>query len=201
MRGHTAVSALALVLLIDCGARTTLEAGGPTLRHGSGSTGDDGGESNPGDNGASDGGAVPMMPNPPPTMPSTMPMMPNPPMPMMPNPPTSRQIACGTMSCDSLIQDCCVQVVAGIVVTCAPKGQCALGVSLSCSSAANCPTGRVCCLSQPMRGIPSAMCSPACGIAGGGFVPGIQLCGSTAECPMGSTCVPTPLGASTCNPR
>jgi len=193
MRGHTAVSALALVLLIDCGARTTLEAGGPTLRHGSGSTGDDGGESNPGDNGASDGGAVPMMPNPPPTMPSTMPMM--------PNPPTSRQIACGTMSCDSLIQDCCVQVVAGIVVTCAPKGQCALGVSLSCSSAANCPTGRVCCLSQPMRGIPSAMCSPACGIAGGGFVPGIQLCGSTAECPMGSTCVPTPLGASTCNPR
>jgi len=203
MRGHAAVSAVGLVLVLGCGARTTLEVGsGPTLHPGNGS---EGGGSNADDNGASDGGEAPMMqtpppvmPNPPPMMPSSTPMTPNPP----PTPPSSRRIACGSTSCDSTTEDCCLQVAANVVVTCAPKGQCVFpGVSFSCSSAANCPAGQVCCLSQPIRGTPSAVCIAACGTAGGGFRPSIQLCDSPAECPTGTTCVPTPFGVSTCNPR
>src|SRR5438552_3661634 len=73
--------------------------------------------------------------------------------------------------------------------TCVAKGQCAGGITPSCASSANCPKGEVCCASLGGLGSASATCQPTCGGAGGGGgVPGgggVQLCGTTADCPKG----------------
>jgi hypothetical protein len=56
---------------------------------------------------------------------------------------SSTTITCGTTTCDSTTQECCLSFMGGS--SCAPTGQCQGGASLSCSSGANCASGEVCC--------------------------------------------------------
>ncbi len=89
-------------------------------------------------------------------------------------------LACGGTQCDSTSQECCI--TAG-VQACTQKGQCQ-GAIFTCVGAASCPSGNVCCLSQPAHGQPTAACSSACGANGS-----LYLCASNAGCPEGmSTC-------------
>jgi hypothetical protein len=89
-------------------------------------------------------------------------------------------IHCGPtgVDCDPATQECCAMF--GGSFSCVAKGTCG-GFPLSCSSAASCPTGDVCCLEFGGGGTGSASCTP-------GFCPGIQLCATSAECPTGTRC-------------
>ena len=96
-------------------------------------------------------------------------------------PPTDGGIHCGPtgVDCDPSTEECCAMF--GGAFSCVTKGTCG-GFPISCSSAASCPPGDVCCLELGgPGGGGSASCTP-------GFCPGIQLCETTAECPPGTRC-------------
>ncbi len=100
--------------------------------------------------------------------------------------PVSRPITCGTTTCDSATQECCLSS-SGAAPKCTPKGTCTGGAALSCSSAASCAPGQQCCLTQPTPSAPpSSTCKSAC--SGGGPGGEIPLCTSDAECPAGTRC-------------
>ena len=76
----------------------------------------------------------------------------------------------------------------GAAEKCVAKGKCQ-GLALTCTSAASCTNGDVCCLSFGGGGGTSgATCKKTCGGGGGGGGGGVQLCGSDSECPQGDTC-------------
>jgi Cys-rich repeat protein len=104
-------------------------------------------------------------------------------------------IQCGTATCDSLTEVCCVTFMMQMVnEVCTSPSSCN-GVSLTCSSAENCPPGEVCCadFNQMMA---SSQCQSACK---GGFQ-NPQLCAKDSECPSGQTCRNTPFGYKICRP-
>ena len=138
-----------------------------------------------------------------------------------PTPPKSTApIACGGASCDGATQECCITVGGGpggggstssaggpptdpTSATCTPKGKCGGDIALSCSSAASCTGGQVCCANLNADA-PTAKCQPACG-AGGGTGGGgggqggtAQLCASDKECPKGRTCQDSQAGFKFC---
>jgi hypothetical protein len=108
---------------------------------------------------------------------------------------TGTPIQCGTTTCDSNTQVCCI-TFAGQMMNemCTDPSSCN-GVSLTCSSAANCPNGEVCCadFNQMMA---SSQCQAKCM---GGFQ-NPQLCAKSSECPNGQTCRSTPFGYKVCRP-
>jgi Cys-rich repeat protein len=105
---------------------------------------------------------------------------------------TGTPIQCGTTTCDSDTEVCCVTFMGQTVSeTCTSQTACS-GFSLTCSSAQNCDNGEVCCASFPT----GAQCAPACK---GGFQ-NPQLCASSSECPKGQTCQTTPFGYKICRP-
>jgi hypothetical protein len=109
--------------------------------------------------------------------------------------PPPGDIQCGTATCNASTQVCCITANGQTVnQACTPKGQCQ-GASFACSSASSCPNNEVCCatLTQQQQ---TAQCQPQCQ---GGFQHP-QLCASSAECPPGLTCKPTPFGFDTCRP-
>ncbi len=108
-------------------------------------------------------------------------------------PPTS--IQCGNTTCNSSTQVCCVTYNGQTLQeTCTAQGQCQ-GGGFACSSASSCPNNEVCCatITQTQQ---TSKCQTACQ---GGFQ-NPQLCATTAECPSGLTCKPTPFGFSVCRP-
>lgn len=113
-----------------------------------------------------------------------------------------KPITCGSATCDSATQECCVATggPGGATASCKTKGTCSGGVTLSCSSGAACPTGQVCCLTIGTTG-GSAKCASTCGSGptpgGGGSA---RLCTSDAECPTGQRCQPIGLGIRACLP-
>ena len=95
-------------------------------------------------------------------------------------------ILCGGLAaCDPGAQDCCVSPSSGSFA-CVPKGTCG-GIPISCSSAASCPTGDVCCFGFGGGG---ATCTTSCG--------GIQLCALDAECAPLLRCRPAIAGFRVC---
>ncbi len=113
-----------------------------------------------------------------------------------------KPITCGSATCDSATQECCVATggPGGATASCKTKGTCSGGVTLSCSSGAACPTGQVCCLTVGTTG-GSAKCATTCGTGptpgGGGST---RLCTSDTECPSGQRCQPIGLGIRACVP-
>ena len=101
---------------------------------------------------------------------------------------TSGTIPCGATTCSAATDQCCVQIGGGISAACSPKGVPCPGVSVACSSAANCSTGESCCLALGLGG-GGAVCQSACTPGLGGLI--IQLCSTTAECPAGQVCTAT----------
>ena len=91
----------------------------------------------------------------------------------------SRTIRCGSAECNAATQDCCLGPGGG---TCAGRGACMRGASLSCSSAASCPSGNVCCFRfSGMSG--KSTCDSTCSGRGS-----FQLCDSDSECSGGTRC-------------
>jgi hypothetical protein len=94
------------------------------------------------------------------------------------------QISCGTETCNSASQDCCLTFQGGLSRSCVNKGACDGGTQ-SCDEAADCPNNGKCCAGFTGGG-GSATCKPACGQQD------IQICKTGAEC-AGGTC-----GSYTC---
>src|SRR5580765_2494582 len=80
--------------------------------------------------------------------------------------------ACGTTTCDSATQDCCV--AGNWEQVCGAKGSCTSG-TLSCSGAASCGAGQLCCATRDQSGRPTAACAT-------GPCPAFQICATAAEC-------------------
>lgn len=171
---------LGLVCLVACGGRT--ELGGETL-------GEDGGII-PTDGSVSDS------PNSRDVTVSDGPILPDvAPPPFDSGPPVGPPIQCGMTTCNSADQVCCLTFM-GMTggASCTAPTAC-MGIPLACSSAIDCPMGEVCCGSFGGMGAPpGSRCRPMC--MGGFNNP--QLCASSAECPTGLTCQPTPFGYKVC---
>jgi hypothetical protein len=122
--------------------------------------------------------------------------------------PSTKPIACGGGSCDGATQECCITVGGGpggggstssaggppsdpTMATCTPKGKCGGDIALSCSSAASCVSGQVCC-ADLSADAPAATCQPSCARGDA------QLCVSDKDCPMGRTCQDTQVGFKFC---
>jgi hypothetical protein len=100
--------------------------------------------------------------------------------------PVEGGIVCGPTTCNAATEICC----AGFgTFSCTSPGLC-VGTPLSCSSAASCKTGNVCCFNGGFGGTASATCAPFC--------PGIQLCAVDAECRPPQTCRPVFGGYRIC---
>jgi hypothetical protein len=124
---------------------------------------------------------------------------------------TTKPITCGAVSCDGATQECCITVGGGpggpggggstssaggppsdpTVATCTPKGKCGGDIALSCSSAASCVSGQVCCVDLSADA-PAAMCQASCPRGNA------QLCTSDKDCTRGRTCQDTQAGFSFC---
>jgi hypothetical protein len=101
-------------------------------------------------------------------------------------------IQCGSNTCNSATQDCCVRFSfdggadggSGFTRSCIPKnGQCNNGAKLECDEKADCPNTQVCCASFGGGGSLSAQCENNCGNQS------VQLCKTTPECTNdGGTC-------------
>ncbi|MGZ5967084.1 MAG: hypothetical protein ACXWP4_05410 [Polyangiales bacterium] len=101
---------------------------------------------------------------------------------------TGAPIKCGTTSCNSATEECCVTgSMSGVSSTCEKKGSCMGDLTLSCSDGTACAKGLVCCLTVDMSGGTST-CAKSCMSAGGPGGGSFVLCSSDAECPMGQTC-------------
>ncbi len=101
-------------------------------------------------------------------------------------------IACGMAMCDAATQKCCANMQGQ---NCIDKAMQCQGVSLDCTSAANCASGDVCCMTFNGPNMPPTIaCATQC--------MGTQVCATSAECPMGLTCKPGmfPGGLMTCSP-
>jgi hypothetical protein len=103
-------------------------------------------------------------------------------------------IVCGNSTC-APGAECCLQI--GAAETCSAAGQCP-GVVLACTGSGSCASGQVCCVDLEIGGVSvrGTSCESAC--TGGAGIPGLQLCGSSSECPKGEGCLPTPIGLSVC---
>ena len=90
--------------------------------------------------------------------------------------PVDGGIHCGpTATCNPATEICC----AGFgTFACTPPGIC-VGTPLTCSSAASCKAGDICCFNGGLGG-GSATCGPTC--------TGIQLCALDSECKAGTRC-------------
>lgn len=173
-----------LAALAACGGRTTLD---DSL------TGKDASATNDGGIIVQDGGIILDSGFPPPDA-SPPPFDGGPPPPLDAGGPGG-PISCGNGVCNSATETCCVTYNGqSLSQTCTPIGSCQ-GATFDCSSASSCPPGDVCC-AQFSQQSQSASCQPACQ---GGFQ-NPQLCASTAECPQGTTCKPTPFGFNVCRP-
>jgi len=109
--------------------------------------------------------------------------------------PPSDVIDCGEMACDAATQVCC-GTQGG--VSCIDIGDPCQGVTLSCTSAANCEGTQICCLTGGM-GSASSECADECE-GGGGPGGGLQLCATSAECPPDIECVDVFGGFTACDP-
>ena len=107
---------------------------------------------------------------------------------------TGEVINCGMISCDAATEQCCGTQQG---TSCIATGDPCQGITLDCSSAANCDNGQICCLTGGM-GMASAQCADMCG--GGGPGGGLQLCAENAECPPGIDCVEVFGGFTACDP-
>lgn len=91
----------------------------------------------------------------------------------------SRTIRCGMSECNAASEDCCL---GGGGSSCQARGTCMRGASLSCSSAASCSGGQVCCFKfTGMSG--KSQCDASCEGRGS-----FQLCETDGECPVGNSC-------------
>ena len=124
---------------------------------------------------------------------------------------TTKPITCGAIACDGATQECCITVGGGpgggggggsttsaggppsdpTTATCTPKGKCGGDIALSCSSAASCAGGEVCC-ADLNADAPAATCQPKCPRGNS------QLCTSDKDCTKGRTCQDTQAGFSFC---
>jgi hypothetical protein len=101
-------------------------------------------------------------------------------------------IACGTNTCPAT-DVCCYNSTAP---TCQPQGGCPDSY-LSCSSKANCPSGKVCCFtfendSGATSGPFNAQCADSCPTTS------YQLCTVASDCPNGQICNPGGMYAPYC---
>jgi hypothetical protein len=173
-----------LVASAACGGRTTLD---DSIQDAS-IIGQDGGVIGK-DGGPIQGDAQPPPPPPPEDG------GPPPPPPIDAGPPPGNPIDCGNATCNSSTEVCCVTFNGQTLnEACTPQGQCN-GAPFACSSASSCSNGDVCCASFTQQK-QSSQCQPKCQ---GGFQ-NPQLCATSAECPQGTTCKPSPFGFSTCRP-
>jgi hypothetical protein len=108
--------------------------------------------------------------------------------------PPSDTIDCGMTTCDAATEQCCGTMGGASCIT---TGDPCQGVTLNCSSSANCTNGDVCCVSGG-PGSAEASCAPACEDPPGPVGP-IQLCADSAECPPGIDCVEI-SGFTVCDP-
>ncbi|MEO7094388.1 MAG: hypothetical protein ABI175_14120 [Polyangiales bacterium] len=103
------------------------------------------------------------------------------------------RITCGATTCDAAKQDCCIAFGGGGGSTCIAKGGTCSGAALSCSSAASCKAGEVCCSKRSASGAISSVCEATkCA----GTEP--QICATDAECPTGTRCRDAVGGFKTC---
>jgi hypothetical protein len=103
-------------------------------------------------------------------------------------------LACGRAWCDPATQDCCLS---NLGARCEARGTCP-GPSLSCTSAAACTDGLICCAGVSMGGAGMSLdswCAAGCE-ADGGFT--LQLCATESECPDGQQCEVGALGIRVC---
>ena len=108
---------------------------------------------------------------------------------------TSAPIACGDTSCDGATQQCCASMNGA---KCISPGDPCQGITLTCSSSANCDPGEICCASFGNGPDDAqATCKKECGGPGPGG--GVQLCASDAECKNGGKCEQGPGGFFTCH--
>ncbi|MEO7093752.1 MAG: hypothetical protein ABI175_10915 [Polyangiales bacterium] len=100
--------------------------------------------------------------------------------------PVEGGITCGPTTCNAATEICC----AGFgTFSCTAPGACG-GTPLSCSSAASCKSGNVCCFNGG-GGAASATCQPFC-------FGGVQLCAGDAECRPPQICRPVFGGFNVC---
>ena len=177
---------LIAIAVVACGGRTMLA---DTPSGEDASVGEDGGVI------GQDGGIVFKDATPPPPFDAGPPPIDGAPPPPIDGGTFGGPIQCGSTVCNGSIETCCVTYNGqNLNEICAPIGQCQ-GASFDCSSEKRCPPNEVCCghFSQTGQG---SDCAPSCQ---GGFG-NPQLCATTAECPAGQTCKPTPFGFKTCRP-
>lgn len=101
-------------------------------------------------------------------------------------------IACGNGDCDAETEICCATQMDA---SCQPQGSNCQGISLHCSSVAQCTGGKVCC-AHFGGGDAEATCEDDCGNGGPGT--GVQLCEDSSECLNNQDCNPAPGGLGFC---
>lgn len=106
-------------------------------------------------------------------------------------------IACGMEECDAATEVCCATLNGA---ACIPADEDCQGAAISCTSAAQCDAGEVCCGTFGGMSGQASCTSDPCGEDGPGS--GIILCETEAECPPDVPCEPAPggVGISFCNP-
>jgi hypothetical protein len=103
------------------------------------------------------------------------------------------------------MQECCVTLGGGAGgaprTACVTTGMCR-GIAATCSSAASCNAGEVCCAAIAFGGTggatSTATCETSCANLDAGRAIAAQLCTTNAECPAGETCQPDGLGLDVC---
>jgi hypothetical protein len=108
--------------------------------------------------------------------------------------PAPGRISCGPgVTCDAASQECCVAFGGGGGSKCIAKGGACSGAALSCSSAASCPSGDVCCAGRDPSGAITSTCEPTkCSGTEQ------QICATDAECGPGGRCRDAIGGFRTC---
>jgi hypothetical protein len=106
--------------------------------------------------------------------------------------PGTGPMACGAATCMAPRQICCASAANG-AADCVSRGFCPTGSDVfTCSSATNCRSGEVCCLTlAAAKGGDLAQCQSGCVSPPGGASVLYQVCLTTSECPTGQECKQT----------
>ena len=91
------------------------------------------------------------------------------------------QIACGTKTCDSKTDVCCLATRTCVATGAAGAATCR-GSTLTCSGSNSCATGDVCCEEVAGRGTTTSKCMAKCPAGDP------QLCTTNADCTDGDVC-------------
>ncbi|MBI2389131.1 MAG: hypothetical protein HYV09_05900 [Deltaproteobacteria bacterium] len=99
---------------------------------------------------------------------------------------STTSMKCGAFTCAVGTQECCVTAGIG---ACVAKGGICAGARYGCTSAANCGTGQVCCISGA-GGTGGASCTADC--------PSTTTCNTKADCKGGKDCIDIGSGIKAC---